>query len=207
MKYQDPNFDKIREVWRTVKLGIGLRTQDFVHAIEQAGCPLGFRMKNILSKPVFESSNKEIELNLVRVSANDLGFKDDGRQSNNPNIKRVDIYKRALEFDLQLCPPEVGLQLRLQYDDQPPKEKLWVAMNPINDEYDDGYYHHPNENVFMLCRTFIHQEVYSDFGIPTGEFLDIDEMCIETMPADFSNDWGTDILYSVDDLWVFVLPE
>ena len=43
-----------------------------------------------------------------------------------------DILKKGQEMGLQLCPAEVGPQLRLQYDDQPRDESLFIAMKPIN---------------------------------------------------------------------------
>lgn len=38
---------------------------------------------------------------------------------------------RAGELGLDLCPPQTGPDLRLQYDDQPLGERIYVAMKPI----------------------------------------------------------------------------
>ena len=59
------------------------------------------------------------------MSVAELGFKN--------GAKRKDIYNRALELGLKLCPNEVGPALRLQYTDQPMEEWFLVAMKPIAD--------------------------------------------------------------------------
>ena len=60
---------------------------------------------------------------MVVVSVAELGFKD--------GATREQIYARAKELGLDLCPAEVGPQLRLQYKDQPNGEWLVIAMEPI----------------------------------------------------------------------------
>lgn len=84
---------------------------------------------DILGKPAFTVSSEEVEVELVVVSVAELGFKD--------GATRKKIYQRAQEFGLDLCPNEVGPQLRLQYKDQPKGEWLLIAMEPIADS--DGY--------------------------------------------------------------------
>lgn len=120
------------KTWRTVKLGTGLKTaDDFRKAHKKADCKIGDWGNDILGKPAFEQSvaEKETEVELVNVSVAELGFKD--------GATRKDIYNRAQELGLDLCPAEVGPQLRLQYQDQPKGEWVVIAMEPISDSDGD----------------------------------------------------------------------
>lgn len=112
------------KVWRTIKLGTGLRTaDDFRSALSRADMKLGGYANDMLGKPAFTASETEQEVDLVVASVAELGFKKGAKYS--------DICVRAKELGLELCPNEVGPQLRLQYTDQPMNEWLWVAMEPI----------------------------------------------------------------------------
>ena len=117
-------------LWRTIKLGTGLVTaDDFRRALKAAGHGIGVWANDILGQRAFTASTKETEVDLVVVSVAELGF---------PNgATRQEIYRKAQELGLILCPPEVGPQLRLQYPDQPLNERLLIGMEPITDS--DGF--------------------------------------------------------------------
>ena len=67
-------------------------------------------------------SPEEATLILLRVK--DLGFRD----------ATIDqIYARAQELGLELCPPEVGPLFRLGYTNQPVNKDVFVGMKPIYD--------------------------------------------------------------------------
>lgn len=61
---------------------------------------------------------------LVRLKVRDLGIKKDYSTTD-------DIYKRIEELGLELCPAEVGPQYRLQYQNQPMGEWLYIGMKQI----------------------------------------------------------------------------
>ncbi len=140
-------------IWKTIKLGTGLKTaDDFRVAIKAAGMYIGDWGNDILGKHAFTARSEETEVELVVASVAELGFKD--------GATRKDIYVRAQELGLDLCPPEVGPQLRLQYTDQPKGEWLVIAMEPMIDsddsrglfnvkrsgdgeQYLDGFYGYP----------------------------------------------------------------
>jgi hypothetical protein len=117
---------KVWKTWKTINLGTGLQTADDFHkAFKKAGMKIGDWANNILGKPAFTTTTCETEVELVLASVAELGFKDGATRKN--------IYIRAKEFGLDLCPAEVGPQLRLQYTDQPKGEWLVIAMEPITD--------------------------------------------------------------------------
>lgn len=112
------------KVWKTIKLGMGLRTSyEFPRAIKQAGMKISDWVNEILWKPSFGVATQEIEFDLVNVSVAELGFA--------KGATRREIYTCAIELGLELCPNKVGPQLRLQYRDQPMGERLLVGMEPI----------------------------------------------------------------------------
>ena len=113
-----------------IKLGTGTKDADgFRKALKKADCNIGDWGNDILGKPAFTVAPQETEVELVVVSVAELGF--------NEGATRADIYKRANELGLDLCPNEVGPQLRLQYKDQPKDEWLLIAMEPITDSDGD----------------------------------------------------------------------
>lgn len=115
---------RVWKTWKTVKLGTGLKTaDDFRKALKASGFKIGDWANDILGKPAFKAATKESELELVRVTVGELGFKN--------GATRQEIYQRAQELGLKICPNEVGPQLRLQYKDQPNDEWVIIAMEPI----------------------------------------------------------------------------
>jgi len=112
------------DVWKTIKLGTGPKNAgDFRKIIKDNGFSISDYGNDILGQPAFTVATEETELDLVVVSVAELGFK--------VGATRELIYVRAKEFGLDLCPAEVGPQLRLQYKDQPNGEWFIVAMEPI----------------------------------------------------------------------------
>ena len=115
------------QIWKTIKLGTHKSVAALKQSIVENGLLVIDRAPEIISKPAFPLAMEEITLDLVNISATDLGF----TKMHFPRI--LDIYARAIEFGLLLCPAEGGLQLRRQYLDQPRGECLHVAMKAIAD--------------------------------------------------------------------------
>jgi hypothetical protein len=68
-------------------------------------------------------SKTKTQVQLVRLSAADTGS--NGRES------LASFYARVRRLGYELCSPEVVVQLRLRYRDQPIGESLDIAMEPI----------------------------------------------------------------------------
>lgn len=113
--------------WTTVTLGNGLHTkEDFLRSFRQM---VGFQLCNsaieMIEQPAFKVAEIVTEIQLVFVRPLMLGIFG--------GFFLSDIYNRAKEQGLKLCPAEVGPQLRLQYLMQPRGESLSIAMEPIFD--------------------------------------------------------------------------
>ncbi len=118
--------------WKTITLGTGRTSpDDFRKALSEGSFRVGDWGNDILGRLPSPTYDEETEVELVAVSVADLGFPD--------RAHRRDIYERAQERGLSLCPPEVGPELRLAYPDQPRGGWLHVGMEPISDS--GGYPH------------------------------------------------------------------
>lgn len=112
-------------LWKTLKLGTHKSAKELRKAMEQAGCNISDWAGGMLKQNAFTVAGQETDIDLVVVSVAELRFA--------TGATRKDIYERAIQLGLALCPAEVGPQLRLQYLDQPMDEWLRIAMEPITD--------------------------------------------------------------------------
>jgi len=111
-------------VWKTIDVGVYHDADTVREALHSA--PYYFHVDawadEILSRTEF--SQADTKLNLVVTTASALGFGEEGA-----SLK--DIYARASQLGLSLCPAEVGPILRLDYVDQQLGEYLHIAMEPL----------------------------------------------------------------------------
>jgi hypothetical protein len=110
-------------VWKRVTLGTYKGVNALRAALDAARVRVGDSADEILGRPGFAFSQTRTDVDLVVVSLAELGFND--------STSLADIYRRAGELGLELCPAEVAPLLRLQYADQPIGEFLNVAMRPV----------------------------------------------------------------------------
>ena len=114
----------IPKVWKTITLGAFANSFALRNALDAAGCGIGDLAEEILARPAFTLASSKTEVDLVAVSAADLGL-----AVESTSLK--DIYSRAEKLGLSLAPAEVGPELRLQYFKQPTGEFLNIGMRPI----------------------------------------------------------------------------
>jgi hypothetical protein len=132
---------------------IGGKTKDsLVSELQKKDIYISDYAKDLLNSPDFKTSKSTEELDLVRLTVGDLGF------TNGATTDQ--IYSKAEEFGLGLCPAEVGPHLRLEYDDQPSGDWMYIAMKQIADR--DGY-----PGVFLLYRNGAELELYARHAEPS----------------------------------------
>jgi hypothetical protein len=110
-------------VWKRVTLGSYKGINALRKALDAARVRVGDSADEILGRPAFHFSPIRTDVDLVVLRVSELGFQD--------ATSLGDIYRRAGELGLELCPAEVAPLLRLQYVNQPMGEFLNVAMRPI----------------------------------------------------------------------------
>ena len=109
------------QVWKTITLGNYPSVADIRSALKHGRFLILDWSSSTLDKIPLASQATAIDL--VKVTSAQLDF---------PNgATNEEIYAAAKQRGLDLCPAEVGPQLRLAYTDQPMKERLNVGMEPI----------------------------------------------------------------------------
>lgn len=115
--------DAIR-VWRKTKLGVINNVEAYRNALQKAAIKVGDAADEILGRPGFPYAHTPVVQELILISAAELI-----PQAHFASLS--EIYKRARELGFELCPAEVGPQLRLDYRDQPRGDVLHIAMAPL----------------------------------------------------------------------------
>ena len=96
--------------------------EEYTRELREQGFQTYDYAQDMLNK--METLKQKEKIDLVSFSVGQLGF---------PNgATLVQIYDKAKELDLELCPPQVGPELRLNYKDQPNGEWLRIAMEAIS---------------------------------------------------------------------------
>jgi hypothetical protein len=110
--------------WKRITLGTFKDSFALRNALDAAGCRVGVLAEQILARPAFVVTSKKAEVELVAVSAVELGFATN-------TVSLAPVYARARQLGFEVAAAELGPQLRLQYFDQPMGEFLIIGMKPI----------------------------------------------------------------------------
>jgi hypothetical protein len=111
------------QIWRKIAFGTYKGVDAYRRALDSAGIKIGNAADEILGRPAFSFGTMKTDVDLVLVSAADLGVEMESSLAG--------VYKRARQVGLELCPAEVGPQLRLDYRNQPLGEALDIAMESL----------------------------------------------------------------------------
>jgi hypothetical protein len=112
------------QIWRTITLGTYKGVDAYRDALDSARIRIGDSADEILGRPAFPYARTKTGVELAVLSAADLGVESD-------QSSLAEVYQRAREAGLELCPAEVGPQLRSDYRNQPLGEALDIAMEPV----------------------------------------------------------------------------
>ena len=121
IKYLYESFPEKKIFRKTIEL-TNKTPQEYMDQLIREGNKINSWAQDILNKLEKLKSNEEVDL--VSFSVAQLGFPS--------GATTEQIYNKAKEFGLELCPPQVGPELRLDYTDQPNGEYLKIAMEPIS---------------------------------------------------------------------------
>lgn len=110
---------------RQMEVNVGGQSKDeLIREIKEK-----FKVSNpaidMLKNPEFTVSKTPESISLIRLKVSDLGFP--------KGATTAEIYQKAEELGLELCPAETGPQFRKQYTNQPLNEWLFVGMKQIID--------------------------------------------------------------------------
>ena len=111
-------------VWKQITVGTFADSLALRNALDAVGCSMGDLAAQVLARPAFTLSATKANVELLAVSAAQLGFQTD-------TASLADIYARAQQLGFRLAAAEVAPQLRLQYFDQAIGEFLIIGMDPI----------------------------------------------------------------------------
>lgn len=149
-------FPEGRVLEKKISIG-GKGKEKLIRELNEKG-KAGSHVEQLLKSDQWQPSESKEDIDLVRVTVKDLGFAQGATTS--------EIFDKANEIGLGLCPAEVGPQLRLQYDDQLSGTQMRVGMKPIKDS--DG-----RLSVFHV-------------------YYDGDVLCLSTFSGAPGGRWGAD---------------
>ncbi len=139
------SFPEGRIRFDTVTIG-GKSNEELQREMKDSGINISEYVASMMKNPDFTTLSEPRETNLVRLKVGELGLPDDY-----PTTEQ--IFKRAEELGLELCPPDLGPNYRLAYKDQP-MNGFSIGMKPITDSGGVPWvFHleHTADGLWLLC--------------------------------------------------------
>ncbi|PPA71083.1 helicase [Jeotgalibacillus proteolyticus] len=143
-------------ITRTVSIG-GLSKEELTRELKDAQIMMNEYGERLFDYRAFELSREKYSLNTIEMTVKDLGFRN--------GATSAEIFKKAIESGLKLCPLELGPYLRLHYLDQPedrakaltkqhqaPSGSITLASKVIieDDTFPKGFYLRKADGVLWL---------------------------------------------------------
>ncbi len=141
---------------RPVLVG-GMARPALLAALQRAGVACNAAAETLLASALFAAATPARQLSTAEVAVGDLGFPE--------GTTTGELYARAAQYGLALCPPELGPYFRLAYLDQPegalgqpirthqaPYGAITIASPPLSDDdtVPKGFYVRRIEGVLWL---------------------------------------------------------
>ncbi|WP_436371575.1 helicase [Cytobacillus sp. BC1816] len=133
-------------ITRKIEVG-GLTKSELIQKLQQCSILMNAYGEKLLADDKFTTSDTKYTLQTVELTVGDLGFPD--------GAATAQIFKKASEIGLELCPLELGPYLRLEYLDQPedysgnplqrnqaPSGSITIASEILceDDDFPKGFY-------------------------------------------------------------------
>jgi hypothetical protein len=133
-------------ITRTVEVG-GLTKSQLIQKLQQYSILMNEYAERLFADDKFTTSDTKYSLQTIEITVGDLGLHDGAATDQ--------IFKRASELGLELCPLELGPHLRLRYLDQPegysgfplqrhqaPSGSITIASEILteDDDFPKGFY-------------------------------------------------------------------
>ena len=120
-------------ITRTVDVG-GLTKSELIQELQRNSISLNAYGERLFADDHFTTSETSHRLKTVELTVRDLGFPE--------GATTAQIFERASELGLELCPLELGPHLRLRYLDQPEGFWITIASKKISEDNDfpNGFY-------------------------------------------------------------------
>lgn len=134
------------KTWKTIKVGSGTKSKwRLLSECRYPSTIIDDWVREIVAHPFFIVSEIEFKIDLVIL--------DKRKDFGDPIHHKYDAIRYGESLGLKLCPEEIGLQLCLQYQDQPHSEVLEVASKGMSAVGTDGRFRLSLHDFILRIRT------------------------------------------------------